>query len=42
MNYVDKIKKESNNAIDYLYKEIKLNNNTINLIRQCRCDNSFR
>lgn len=32
MDYVNKIKKESNNAVDYLYKEIKLNNNTINLI----------
>lgn len=32
MNYTDKIKKDSNNASDYLYKEIKLNNNIINLI----------
>lgn len=32
MNYVDKIKKESNNAVDYLYKQIKINNNTIDLI----------
>ena len=32
MNYVDKIKQESNNAVDYLYKQIKLNNNTIDLI----------
>lgn len=32
MNYVDKIKQESNNAVDYLYKKITLNNNTIDLI----------
>ena len=32
MNYVDKIKKESNNAVVYLYKQIKINNNTIDLI----------
>ena len=32
MNYIDRIKQESNNAVDYLYKQIKLNNNIIDLI----------
>ena len=32
MNYVERLKKENNNAVDYLYKEIKLNNNIINLV----------
>ena len=32
MNYIEKIKKESNSADDYIYKEIKLKNNKINTI----------
>ncbi len=32
MTYLEKIKKESNNADDYIYKEIKIGNNLINTI----------
>ncbi len=32
MNYVQKIKEESENADDYIYKDIKLNDNIINII----------
>ncbi len=32
MNYIERLKKESNNATDYIYKKIKLKNNTLEIV----------
>ena len=32
MDYIEKLKQESNNSDDYIYKEIKLNKNIVNTI----------
>ena len=32
MDYIEKLKQESNNSDDYIYKEIKLNKNIVNMI----------